>query len=38
VATSYKNWADLVKKNISTFSETEQAKIMGQNAVRIYRL
>ena len=38
VATSYKNWADLVRKNISTFSETEQAKIMGENAVRIYDL
>jgi len=36
VATSYKNWADLVRKTISTFSETEQAKIMGENAVRIY--
>ncbi len=38
VATSYKNWADLVRKNISIFSETEQAKIMGENAVRIYKL
>ncbi|MDP3915306.1 MAG: amidohydrolase family protein [Bacteroidota bacterium] len=38
VATSYKNWADLVRKNISTFSETEQAKIMGENAFRIYDL
>lgn len=38
VATSYKNWADLVRKTISTFSETEQAKIMGENAVRIYDL
>ncbi|MBW8332659.1 MAG: amidohydrolase family protein [Prolixibacteraceae bacterium] len=38
VATSYKNWADLVRKTISTFSETEQAKIMGENAVRIYKL
>lgn len=38
VATSYKNWADLVRKTISSFSETEQAKIMGENAVRIYDL
>ena len=38
VATSYKNWADLVRETISTFSETEQAKIMGGNAVKIYRL
>jgi len=38
VATSYKNWADLVKKTISSFSETEQAKIMGENAVKIYDL
>lgn len=38
VATSYKNWADLVRKTISTFSETEQTKIMGENAVRIYKL
>jgi L-fuconolactonase len=38
VATSYKNWANLVRKNISSFSETEQAKIMGENAVRIYKL
>ena len=38
LATSYKSWADLVRKNISTYSETEQAKIMGGNAVRIYDL
>ena len=38
IATTYKSWADLVRKNISTFSETEQAKIMGKNAVRIYDL
>ena len=38
VATTYKSWADLVRKNISTFSKTEQAKIMGKNAVRIYDL
>jgi L-fuconolactonase len=38
VATSYKNWADLVRKNISSFSETEQAKIMGENAIRVYKL
>lgn len=38
VATSYKNWANLVRKTISSFSETEQAKIMGENAGRIYDL
>lgn len=38
VATSYKNWADLVRETISTFSETEQAKIMGENALMIYDL
>lgn len=38
VATSYKGWADLVRKNISSLSATEQAKIMGGNAVRIYDL
>lgn len=38
VATSYKSWADLVRKNISAFSKTEQAKIMGENAIRIYNL
>lgn len=38
VATSYKNWANLVRKNISAFSETEQIKIMGGNAIRIYNL
>lgn len=38
VATSYKNWMELVKKNISQLSESEQIKIMGENAIRIYRL
>ncbi len=38
VAISYRYWADLVRKNISSFSETEQAKIMGENAVRVYNL
>jgi L-fuconolactonase len=38
VATTYKNWAGLVRKNISAFSETEQAKIMGGNASKIYDL
>ena len=38
VATSYKSWADLVKDIISPFSETEQAKIMGGNALIIYDL
>ena len=38
VATSYKSWAELVKKNISIFTEEEQNKIMGNNAIRIYGL
>jgi len=38
VATSYKNWMELVRKNISSFSESEQAKIKGENAMRIYKL
>ena len=38
VATTYKNWKNLVQENISSFSETEQAKIMGENAIRIYKL
>ena len=38
VATSYRDWIDLVKKNVSKFSETEQAKILGDNAIRIYNL
>ena len=38
VATSYKNWMELVQKNISELSKIEQAKIMGENAVRLYQL
>ena len=38
VATSYKNWMDLVRKSISELSKIEQAKIMGENAIRLYRL
>ena len=38
VATSYKNWMDLVQKNITSLSETEQLKIMGGNATRLYQL
>jgi L-fuconolactonase len=38
VATTYKDWVDLVKTNISALSESEQAKIMGGNAMRIYDL
>jgi len=38
VATSYKNWMKLVQKNISELSKIEQAKIMGENAVRLYQL
>lgn len=38
VATTYKNWANLVRKNISSFSHDEQEKIMSGNAIRIYQL
>lgn len=38
VATNYKSWADLVRKNIAAFSQEEQAQIMGGNAIRIYGL
>ena len=38
VATSYKNWMELVQKNISELSKIEQAKIMGENAIRLYQL
>jgi len=38
VATSYKNWMEQVRKNISKLSESEQAKIMGGNAIKIYQL
>ena len=38
VATTYNNWIDLVKNNISSLSETERGKIMGGNAVRVYKL
>jgi predicted TIM-barrel fold metal-dependent hydrolase len=38
VGTTYKRWAELVRKNISSFSLAEQAKIMGENAVKIYNL
>jgi L-fuconolactonase len=38
VATSYKSWAELVRKNIAAFSPEEQAGIMGRNAQRVYGL
>lgn len=38
VATSYKNWMELVQKNIKYLSETERLKIMGGNATRLYQL
>jgi len=38
VATTYKNWMELVQKNITSLSETEQLKIMGGNATRLYQL
>lgn len=38
VATTYKNWVDVVQNSISSLSETEQIKIMGGNAVRIYQI
>ena len=38
VAISYMSWVELVKKNISSLTKEEQDKIMGGNAIRIYRL
>lgn len=38
VATTYKSWAGLVRKNIAAFSKKEQALIMGGNAQRVYGL
>lgn len=38
VAVTYSNWVELVTKEISGLSETEQEKIMGGNAIRIYQL
>ena len=38
VATSYKNWMELVRKSIAQLSESEKAKIMGENAIRLYQL
>ena len=38
VATTYPNWVELVKKNISIFTKDDQDKILGGNAIRIYRM
>jgi len=38
LSTTYTSWVDLVRKNISFLSVSEQANIMGENAVRIYDL
>jgi len=38
VASSYKNWMAMVQKSISQLSDSEQAKIMGENAIRLYQL
>lgn len=38
VGTTYRSWTNLVRKNISSLSTAEQAKIMGENAVRVYKL
>jgi L-fuconolactonase len=38
VATTYQQWLELVRDNISSLSESEQARIMGGNAVRLYHL
>jgi len=38
VATSYKCWMELVQKNITYLSDTDQSKIMGGNATRLYQL
>jgi L-fuconolactonase len=34
----YKQWADMVRKFISTLSIDEQAAIMGENACRAYKI
>lgn len=38
VATTYPNWVQVVVNAISALSETEQAAVMGGNAVRVYQL
>lgn len=38
VATTYTNWVNLVRKNVTPYTKTEQAKIMGENALRLYQL
>lgn len=38
VATSYNAWLKLVKNNLKAFSQKEQEKIMGGNAMKIYNL
>ncbi len=38
VATTYSNWLNLVQETISSLSDSESGKIMGENAVRIYQL
>ena len=38
VATSFKNWMELVRENISQLSESERVKMMGENAIRLYQL
>lgn len=38
VAATYQQWLEMVRENISAFSESEKARIMGENAERIYNL
>ena len=38
VATTFRQWLELVLENISAFSTSEQDRIMGRNAERIYNL
>jgi L-fuconolactonase len=38
VACGYKRWWDILREWISALSETEQSKILGDNAVRAYKL
>jgi L-fuconolactonase len=38
VATTYKNWVEMVKSQISALSKTEQQLILYQNATKVYRL
>jgi L-fuconolactonase len=38
VASAYKRWHDLIREYISPLSSDEQVAIMGDNAIRAYKL